>query len=91
MGGARAQEGSSLILYSPLLLCTVGGIMVPFTFKALLLLERGQLWGLVHIPRGRGTQQLSQQIYVTDLLLHCDLQFLELHKTFLCLLSLFPH
>lgn len=57
VGGTRAQEGSSLVLYSPLLLCTVGGIAVAFTFRALLLLERGQLWGLMHIPRGRDTQQ----------------------------------
>lgn len=52
---------------------------------------RGQPQGFVHIPRGRGTQQESQQIYATDLLLYCDLQFLKPHKTFLCLLSLFPY
>lgn len=91
VGGAGAQEGSSLILYSPSLPCTMSGIMVPFAFMGCSVSGRGQPWGFVQIPRGRSIQQESQQIYVMDLFLHCDLKFLKPHKTFLCLLSLFPY
>lgn len=41
VSGARAQEGPSLILGSSLFLCTVGDIMVPFAFRALLLPKEG--------------------------------------------------